>query len=104
MTDSFSTLSFLAGSLAGSMLVAFGWFWLRRPRNATQLLPCSKVRLRTEAGVFRTNFLSLEKSGWVLSAPLSRDNYVPLREGEQVIVEASTPQGLLVFRTTVAER
>ena len=62
------------------------------------------MRLSTLSGVYRARLVTADANGLVLTAPLQRDHYVPIRPGERVSVEAPVPNGVVLFRTTVTER
>lgn len=64
----------------------------------------SVLRLRASSGVYRSNLMKLGGSVWTISAPLQRDTYVPLRVGEEIVVEAASKHGALVFRSQIVAR
>jgi hypothetical protein len=62
------------------------------------------LRLRATSGVYRCRYHRAVPVGWVVGAPLRRDHHVPLRPGENVVVEAPVPGGVQVFRSEVLDR
>lgn len=89
-----------AGSVGGS----YAWFSLRRRRQHALPTVGGTMRLRTVSGIYRARFLRETPEGWVFSAPLKRDVYVPLRPGEAVTAECPTEKGVLLFRTCIVGR
>lgn len=88
---------------AASATVAYGLAATRRRSAPLPRVP-SAVRIRARHGVYRAFVESIDKSGWLISAPLQRDVYVPLQPGEEIIVEAPTSSGVLLFRSTITDR
>lgn len=76
---------------------------LRRPPMPTPS-PGSALRIRADEAVYRSRFLEAGQKGWVFAAPLQRDVYVPLRVGEDLVVEAEEAEGRLIFRAKLVER
>lgn len=64
----------------------------------------SLVRIRATSGMYRSRFVGASRQGWILTAPLSRDHYVPLRIEETLTIEAPTEDGVYLFRTKIVER
>lgn len=98
-------LNFLAFVLA----IAFGAgvsTLVRRLRRPSMPVPSpgAPLRIRADAAVYRSRFLEVGMDGWVFAAPLQRDAYVPLRVGEDLVVEAEEAEGRLVFRATLVDR
>lgn len=77
---------------------------VRRTRSCVPLLPDSTLCIRSGASMYRSRFLRASDEGVVIQAPLSRDSFVPLRVGEDLIVWAPTTQGLRQFETRVLAR
>ena len=77
----------------------------RKREAMMQAEPIGPIRLRTEDGMYRSHFVRRTESGrWVVSAPLRRDSYVPIRIGEKLTAEAPMPGGVILFRTVVSDR
>lgn len=98
-------LNFLAFLLA----LAFGAGvsgLVRRLRRPPMPIPSpgASLRIRADAAVYRSRFLEVATEGWVFAAPLQRDAYVPLRIGEDLVVESEEPDGRLIFRAKLVER
>jgi hypothetical protein len=74
-----------------------------RNRRLT-LQPGTILRLRCLSGMYRSTYLEDSKQGWVISAPLQRDSYVPLSVGDTMVVEAAGMTGALVFRSEIVAR
>jgi hypothetical protein len=98
-------LNFLAFLVA----IAFGAgvsTLVRRLRRPPMPIPSpgSPLRIRADEAVYRSRFLEAGTEGWIFAAPLQRDVYVPLRVGEDLVVEAEEPEGRLIFRAKLVER
>lgn len=94
------TALFAAAALAAYIIHRAPW---KKPRTL-ELADGLQLRLRSPNGMHRTRILAQTERGWRISAPLNRDAFVPIREGESVTVETPTENGLLYFRTHVAGR
>lgn len=62
------------------------------------------LRVRAASGMYRSRLLGLGRSSWTLSAPLQRDAFVPIRIGEELVIESASRQGALLFRSQVVAR
>lgn len=92
----------LGGLFIGSMGVAFGSMSMLKKRKLRAIPESgSMIRLRGLSGFYRSRFLAAGDRVWEISTPVQRDNFVPLRMGEEIVVEASTPKGALIFRTKI---
>lgn len=92
-----------------SALLAFGltkWAHRRKtvPVEDLQLPGGQTLRLLTASGGYRCHLLDQSPKGLVVSAPLHRDCHVPLRVGEDLVVQSPGFDSLLTFRTKVVER
>ncbi len=81
------------------------WVSQRRLGRPIKALPegCV-VRVKSGNHLYRSRFVESNQEGWVFSAPLSRDRFIPLTIGERIVLETSRPDGLLVFETVVVSR
>lgn len=94
------------------LLVAFalsataGYVLTTRKRVRLRVMPevGATLRLRSTSGVYRSKLIGLAPDAWTLSAPLSRNHYVPLRVGDRVTVEAPVRGGVYLFKTTISDR
>lgn len=75
-----------------------------KPRSRPQFKPGQAVRIRTSDGMYRARFVGANDQGYLFSAPIQRDRYVPLRAGEKLTVEVASPAGMYRFRTEVLGR
>ncbi|MCG9895820.1 MAG: flagellar brake protein [Fimbriimonadaceae bacterium] len=99
-------------SALGLFLVVFGLSYTvsfifsrdRRRSRGLGLDPHAKVRLVSAGGAYRCYFLREESAGIVLSTPLQRDRYVPLRVGDTLIVQVPQGDGLISFTSEVQSR
>ncbi len=97
-------LGFLIVAFVVSTLIAH-WLVDRRKSGSSKAPdPGTTLRLRATAGVYRSKLILAEAGGWRISAPLSRNHYVPLRIGESITVEAPVQGGVYLFKTIVAAR
>lgn len=62
------------------------------------------LRIRGESGMYRTRLIEVRGPFWILSAPLMRDYYVPLRIGEKLNIEVPYENGVLFARSEVKSR
>lgn len=101
-------LAELVGYFAILFAVAVGMgFWVsqRKLGRPVKSLPAGcVVRVKSGSHLYRSRFVEANGNGWVFSAPLSRDRFIPLTIGERIVVETSRPEGLLVFETEVLSR
>lgn len=95
-------LLFFLASLGTSFLLV--WAFVRRKDRPLALRPGTVFRLKCQHGAHRATLIGESARGWLLSAPLQRDSYVPIRTGERLIVEAADATGAFLFRTEVLER
>lgn len=100
-------------ALIGYMFVLFaaamaaGWLFTslklgQRPVENPEIGAC--VRIRGESRMYRSRLLEVRGPFWILSAPLMRDAYVPLRVGEKLSIEVPYKDGVLFARTEVKSR
>lgn len=68
------------------------------------LEPGSILHLRAATGIYRTRLQRAAPRGWIIDAPLHQNQYVPLRPGETIYVDAPVPDGVLRFKSTVEAR
>lgn len=106
-SEIFQTLLIPTGIFLVSTFAAFALFQVKfslRRRRYAQLRPAGPILLRTRDGIFRTHFDRFENGNWIISAPLSRNNYVAVQPGEEVLVDAPVEGGALLFRTKILAR
>src|SRR5207244_4268300 len=70
----------------------------------TQPKPNAPVRFRSYSGIYRSRFVGTCSGNWSFDAPLHRGHFVPLRLGEEVVIEAPGDDALLLFRSKVIGR
>lgn len=88
-----------------SCAVAFGiGILLRRWRRPFVPPANAKMRVRTGDAIYRCRFVGEGTDGWAFSAPLQRDNYVPISIGQSVSCEVTTDAGVVVFESRVKGR
>jgi hypothetical protein len=76
-----------------------------RPKRDRFWLPeGSPLRLLTPYGTYHCRILAGSGTGLCVSAPISANARVPLREGVKVVVQAPTPNGVMTFASTVSGR
>lgn len=96
-----ATLVVFGASAAIALAAGFG---LRRLRRAFVPPPNAKLRLRTGAAVYRCRFIAEGPLGWIVSAPLQRDAYVPIEVGAPLACEATVEEGVALFDSRVRFR
>lgn len=97
----------LLGLWVGSVLMAYALTRVRTRKNAPkrpELVPGSTWVLRSPSGVHRARFLAEMPNGYLITAPMELDAYVPYRPGDRLHIEATGEMEAVVFRTEVAER
>lgn len=99
-----TTIAFLLVSFTVSALIAYALTEMRARKRCTPPEVGTTLRLRAASGMYRSKLLAVDSSGWKISAPLSRNNYVPLRVDEVLTVEAPVPGGVYLFKTAVIGR
>ncbi len=99
--------------MIGLFMVVFGASWAvgairsSKPRQAEELRDIpenAKLRLIAPGGSYRSRFLSLSEAGMVVSAPLQQSHFVPLHEGEKIVVQVPLSSGILTFHTEIVKR
>ena len=103
---------FLTLLLSFSLFFAVGigisrayFFLVSRPNRKAQCpVDNAKVTMKTRDALYRCRLISQDSSGWTFSAPMHRDNYVPVAVGEEVICEVVAHGGLITFPTKVISR
>jgi len=73
-------------------------------REARQPVENAKVRMKTSSSLYRCRLISHSSEGWVFSAPMQRDVFVPLPVGEEVTCEVVANGGLIIFKSKVIAR
>lgn len=96
-------LAFLCALILGFVFSRAAVQHQKRPVRL-ELTEGFKLKLVTPSGAYRCFVEKDGRSGIVVSAPLHRDAYVPLRVGDLVLVQVATACGLMTFRTSVTER
>lgn len=94
----------IAATFGISAALAYGLTKARQLKRSTLPEIGTTLRLRAASGVYRSRLLRIDQKGWHISAPLSRNNYVPLRVDEPLTIEAPVPNGVYVFKTVVTGR
>ena len=98
--------------LSFSVVFAIGYVVARtfltlrgRPRKE-EFIPVenAKVRMKTSGALYRCRLVSHGPKSWIMTAPMHRDNYVPVSVGETVTCEVIAQGGLLLFTSTVIAR
>ena len=94
--------AFVVALLLGALVSAT----VRRVRHSTVIVPDrgASLRIRASSAVYRSRFLEAGPHGWDFAAPLQRDAYVPLRVGEDVVIEVEETEGRLIFRSKIIAR
>jgi c-di-GMP-binding flagellar brake protein YcgR len=96
-------------SLAVFFLIAFcasffvGYAYLRFARRRS-LDTNAVLHIRAGSGMYRSRLVAIGRAAWEISAPLQRDSYVPLRVGEDLVIESPAKAGVLIFRSEVVAR
>ena len=105
MRDIAELVGYFAVLFAASLGVAWLIASLRQGmRRAPDPDPGTGLKIRGQAGMYRTRVLEVRGPFWVLNAPLMRDYYVPLHVGEKLTVEWPMTDGVMFFRTIVRAR
>jgi hypothetical protein len=93
----------IGGVFVGSM--ALGFLAVKLKRRSHPPIPKlnAVIRLTSAGRVYRSHFIGVRSSGWAITPPIQRDDYIAIRPGEPVIIEAVMEKGIAVFRTTLKE-
>ena len=97
------TLMILLGATLGITAFVARLIRPRAPR-LPDFSPNTSVRLVGPGGAYRCHLLAIDARGIVLSAPLQRDHYVPLRVGDSLTVQIPSGDGIITFRTHILHR
>lgn len=100
LLGSFSVV-FLAGYLTSKFVISRK---SNLQQEAYQPVENAKVRMKTSSSLYRCRLISHSAEGWVFTAPMQRDTFVPIAVGEAVTCEVIGQGGLLVFQTSVIAR
>lgn len=99
---------FLAMLLLFGGALAFAFFlgkaimgWRGSP---PALEPGSILHLRAATGIYRTRLQRAAQRGWIIDAPLHQNQFVPLRPGEAIYVDAPVQDGVLRFKSVIEAR
>ncbi len=106
MADALRTLFVLILTFALTALATWIAFQITRGKRFAKLKPfdCAKAKIKCNSGVFKTRFSMVSANEWWIHAPLEKGEIVPLRVGEEMILETVGSSGRLLFRTTIVER
>ena len=96
------TTSLTIATFLSSIGLGYGYTKLRTKFEPPQV--GVNLRLRAGAGMYRSKLVATEKDGWTLTSPISRDNYVPVKVGDTLIVEAPVSSGVYLFNTKLLSR
>ena len=97
---SFSAV-FALGAIAAKAVVTLR---SRSHRDGCAPVENAKVRMKTSTALYRCRLISHDRNSWVFTAPMQRDNYVPISVGEQVTCEVIANGGLIIFSSVVTSR
>ena len=93
-----------AGLFAGSTLGGFGLMKLFTRKKPPVPEINAVLRIVTSGAAYRSHFVGVTPEGWTFTPPLQRDNYVPLKVGEPMIVETVMAGGVMIFQTFLKAR
>lgn len=89
----------------GSFLLAKLVLGLKKEQKSHLEIPeGTKLKVLTPSGAYRCFVETANQEGIVVSAPIHRDVYVPLRVGELVVVQVSHAGGLQTFQSRITNR
>ena len=97
---SFSAV-FALGAIAAKAVVTLR---SRSHRDGCTPVENAKVRMKASTALYRCRLISHDRNSWVFTAPMQRDNYVPISVGEQVTCEVIANGGLIIFSSVVTSR
>ena len=100
--DDLSIAMLMLASFGGALILGAAYAMMRKPRFVLE--PNSTIRLKTSSGAYRSRVAGSSKKGLMIYAPLQRDAYVPLREGEVITCEVPVRDGVWTFSTPILER
>lgn len=98
-------LSFsLVFALGYGLAKIYTYFRSRSTKDLLVPVENAKVRMKTSDALYRCRLVSRDSNGWTFTAPMHRDNYVPVAVGEDVKCEVVANGGLIVFTTKIIAR
>ncbi len=88
------------------MILARAYFALKAMPQRAAYMPVenAKVRMKTSDALYRCRLVSKDSKTWTFTAPMHRDNYVPVSVGENIKCEVIANGGVLIFESTVIAR
>ena len=105
MNEIIQLSGFFALTFAACFGAAYAWTaWTRKSRKPLSPEVNTTIRFGSGRAMYRSNFVAETAKGWLLSAPIQREHYVPIRIGEEIRAEVTTSKGVLFFRSEVLER
>jgi hypothetical protein len=102
--SSATVIIWFTGAFLGSVAVSYAMVKAMERRRQPGVPEGAVLRIRSTTGIHRSRLISKENGKWRISAPLSRDSYVPFRPEESLLIEVSDAMGAMVFRTRVLQR
>jgi len=107
MDSVLGALQLFAATFVGSLGLAYG-FTRNKIQRRKQVLehvpPDTGIKLRSVSGLYRARIQSTSKKEIVISSPMQRDYFVPLRVDEEVTIEVPVERAVMTFRTKVIGR
>jgi len=94
----------IGGVFVGSCVLGYAATKIKRRRKPPVPQVNAVLRILTSGTVYRAHFVGVQPEGWAFTPPLQRDNYVPLRPGEPLVIETVMNGGVMIFRTTLKAR
>ncbi|MCC7230425.1 MAG: hypothetical protein IT203_08510 [Fimbriimonadaceae bacterium] len=91
-------------SLGVSTLLGFAFVKHFRGKQAPVPKANAIFRISSLGTVYRSQFIGERPEGWAFTPPIQRDNHVPIKVGEPMVLETVVDQGVAVYRATLKAR
>ncbi len=98
------SLVYAVGAFIGSVVVSYITFRIIKSKKLPVPKQNAILRVSSSGSMYRSQFIGERPDGWAITSPLQRDSYVPVKEGDYIIMETVVPKGVAVYKTTILKR
>lgn len=104
MSDLTELILIVAGASIGS--VALGYAAIKVFRRKKPPVPKTNaiLRIMTSGAIYRAYFVGDTPNGWAFTTPVQRDSFVPMHDGEPIVIETVMDGGVMIFQTYLKGR
>lgn len=104
MSETLEFWLLVLSSLGVSTLLGFAFVKFFRGKQAPVPKTNAIFRISSLGTVYRSQFIGERPDGWAFTPPIQRDNHVPIKVGEPVVLETVVDHGVAVYRATLKSR